>query len=61
MSIPTEFDHKLVAIDGAANRILTHVRTMQHAAAKDIPRMREHLREELKSYVDDVMTAARTK
>ena len=38
---------------------MVQLRTMQHAAARDVPRMRVALRERLQAYVDQVMALAR--
>lgn len=59
MPIPTPFDHALAAIDDAAGGIMVQLRTMQHAADRDLPRMRVELRQRLQTYVDEVMALAR--
>ena len=58
MPIPTAYDGKLGEIGDLAGSIMVSLRTMQHAAQKDVPGMRERLRERLQGYVDAVMTAA---
>lgn len=58
MAIPTAFDGKLGEIDNAATSILTQLRTMNHAAPADLPRLRAGLRERLQAYVDQVMALA---
>jgi len=60
MAIPTKFDGDIGEIDDIASNILLQVRTMQHAAARDLPRMRARLRSTLQEYVDQVMTMARS-
>jgi hypothetical protein len=60
MAIPTKFDGDAAAIDDIASNILLQVRTMQHARAADVPRMRARLRETLQEYADKVMTVARS-
>jgi hypothetical protein len=57
--IPTVFDGKLAEIENAGSGILTQLRTMQHAAGRDVPAMRTRLREMLQAYVNAVMEAAR--
>ena len=59
MPIPTQHDRDLGEIDDAASSIMVQLRTMQHAAARDVPRMRAALRERLQTYVDQVMALAR--
>ena len=59
MAIPTKFDGQLAEIDDAASGIMVQLRTMQHAATRDVPNMRVALRERLQSYVDQVMALAR--
>ena len=49
----------LLANDDAASSIMVQLRTMQHAAARDVPKMRAALRERLQAYVDQVMALAR--
>lgn len=58
MAIPTAFDHSLGEIDATAGSIMVALRTMQHANPRDIPRMRETLRERLRSYVDQALALA---
>jgi len=60
MSIPTPFDGDAAAVQDAASGVLLQLRTMQHAAARDVPQMRERLREMLQAYVDLVMIVARS-
>jgi len=38
---------------------VTQLRVMQHAAPRDLPRLREALREKLKAFNEDVMATAR--
>ena len=38
---------------------MVQLRTMQHAAVRDVPKMRAALRERLQAYVDQVMALAR--
>jgi hypothetical protein len=59
MPIPTPHDGKLAEIENAASGILTQLRTMNRAAARDVPGMRGRLREMLQGYVDLVMETAR--
>ena len=59
MPIPTAFDSKLAKVSIAGEGIVGHLRTMQHAAARDLPTMRERLREMLQDYVDAAMSTAR--
>jgi hypothetical protein len=47
MPIPAPHDGKLAEIEKAANGIVTQLRTMHHAAARDMPAMRARLRETL--------------
>jgi hypothetical protein len=58
MPIPSRFDHELADIENAASGILTQLRTMQHASARDVPAMRGRLRDMLRAYVDLVMATA---
>jgi|GraSoi2013_115cm_1033766.scaffolds.fasta_scaffold528944_2 hypothetical protein len=58
MPIPTRADFQLAEIETAGSGILTQLRTMQHAAARDVPDMRSRLRDMLRAYVDAAMTAA---
>jgi hypothetical protein len=58
MPIPTRADHQLSEIETAGSGILTQLRTMQRAAARDLPGMRKRLREMLQDYADLVMTTA---
>jgi hypothetical protein len=44
MPIPAGFDHQLGEIDNASSGILNRLRTMRHAADRDLPRMRARLR-----------------
>jgi len=59
LSIPSKFDGDLAAVDMSANSIVTQLRVMQHAAPRDLPRLREALREKLKAFNEDVMATAR--
>jgi len=59
MAIPTKFDGDVGAVSDLSDSVLSLLRTMQRAAAKDVPRMRERLRETLRDYVDKVMDVAR--
>jgi hypothetical protein len=59
MAIPTKFDGDVGAVANLSDSVLNLLRTMQHAAAKDVPQMRERLRETLRDYVDKVMDVAR--
>jgi len=58
MPIPTQHDRDLAEIDTAASCILTTLRTMHRAAARDLPAMRTRLRASLQGYVDLVMDMA---
>jgi hypothetical protein len=58
MSIPTALDSALADVDNIAGGIMVSLRTMGHADPKDLPRMRQTLRERLQTYVDAVMAAA---
>jgi hypothetical protein len=60
MPIPTAYDGKLGEIDDIAGSVMVSLRTMAHAAPKDVPAMRERLRERLQDYVTAVMSAAPT-
>ena len=60
MPIPTKFDGDIAAIEDMTSSVLLQVRTMQHAAARDVPRMRERLRETLQALVTEVMKVARS-
>lgn len=60
MPIPTQFDYDLAAIENMTSSVLMQVRTMQHAAPRDLPRMRERLRETLQELVTEVMKVARS-
>jgi hypothetical protein len=59
MSIPAPHDGKLAEIENAANGIVTQLRTMHHAAARDVPAMRAQLRETVQGFVNQVMALAR--
>lgn len=59
MPIPTAFDGELGEVENLASGIMTQLRTLQHAGAKDVPRMRAALRDALQNYVDRVMATAR--
>jgi hypothetical protein len=56
--IPTKFDGQLAEIENAASGIMTLLRTMNWAAAREVPGMRTRLREMLQNYVDAVMKTA---
>jgi hypothetical protein len=57
--IPTKFDGELGEVEDLASGIQLQLRTMQHAAARDVPRMRAALRDALQNYVERVMSTAR--
>lgn len=59
MPIPTKFDGDLGEVEDLASGIVILLRTMQHAGARDVPRLRAALRDALQNYVDRVMSAAR--
>jgi len=58
MPIPTPHDGKLAEIENAASGIVTQLRTMHHAAARDVPGMRAP-RETAQDFVNQVMALAR--
>ncbi|MEH2547127.1 hypothetical protein V1283_003772 [Bradyrhizobium sp. AZCC 2262] len=58
MAIPTAFDRSLGEIDDAAGSIMVQLRTIKHADPRDIPRLRETLRERLRFYVDQALALA---
>ena len=57
--IPTRHDGELAEIENLAAGIMTQLRTLQHAGARDVPRMSAALRDALQNYVDRVMATAR--
>jgi len=59
MSIPTAFDHEMSRVEEAASSVSLALRTMQHAGAADLPRMRAGLRDRLAEFVNLAMAAAR--
>ena len=59
MPIPTKFDGEIGEGQDLASGIMTQLRTMQHAGARDVPRMRAALRDALQVFVDKVMSTAR--
>ena len=52
MAIPGPYDHAMAEINTAASSVMISLSTMRHADVRDIPRLREILRERLRSYVD---------
>ncbi len=58
MPIPTAFDGQLNEIDDAAAVVRLQLRTMNHAAPADLPRLRVELRGRLQDFVDKVMALA---
>ena len=60
MPIPTKFDGDVGAVANLSDSVLNQLRTMQHAAVRDLPRMRERLRSTLQEYAVRVMDVART-
>jgi hypothetical protein len=61
MPVPTEYDRQLAEIETGATGIVSLVRTMHWAAARDLPGMRARLREELQDFVDQAMAMADSK
>jgi hypothetical protein len=59
MAIPTAFDHKLAEVENAASSVSLALRTMQHAGAADLPRLRAGLRDRLAEFVNLAMSTAR--
>jgi len=59
MAIPGPFDAQLADIENAGSAVVLMLRTMKHANAADLPRMRAGLRDRLREFVDLAMAAAR--
>jgi hypothetical protein len=58
MTLPGLRPAQLAAIDDVNRSTMVQLRTMKHADPRDIPRLRETLRERLWSYVDVVLALA---
>jgi hypothetical protein len=58
MPIPNLIDRQIGEIEDAGASILVLLRTMKHAAERDIPLHRTRLREMLGDYVEIVMATA---
>ena len=60
MAIPTAFDGKIGAIHDAAAGLTITLGVMQRCRSEDLPKMRQQLRDDLRTFVDLVMTTARS-
>jgi hypothetical protein len=58
MSIPQSIDYALSDLDNIHGSVMVSLRTMNHAAKADVPKMRQALRERLRMYVDAALCAA---
>jgi hypothetical protein len=58
MPIPTAYDRSLGEIETASSSIMTQLRVLQHASARDAPSVRARLREMLQGYADSVVALA---
>ena len=58
MAIPRKLDGDLAGLGDTASTITTTLQTMNHASARDVPGLRARLRENLQTFVDQVMDMA---